>query len=208
VDGCDNVERTRSYCLAHYKKVLKYGDPLAGYVQKSCKVTNCPERRGNDKGLCREHFNEWKRSQSIQPFLRVDHLFIEGKWAEFIEAIKSYCEVSDNNCWLWGRGRRNENGYGQIVVNKKDGLVHRYVMQASLQGKSLGKEQVHHICANRPCCNPDHLQLISQRENIAEMQQRNYYISRIKELEAEVAELKLQVREGQLFNMLEREWTS
>ena len=49
---------------------------------------------------------------------------------------------------------------------------------------------VHHKCANRACCNPEHLELATNRENVAEMFARKAYEARIAELEEEVAALK------------------
>ena len=48
---------------------------------------------------------------------------------------------------------------------------------------------VHHACANRACCNPDHLRVVTPAENAAEMFERNSYIRRIAALEAALAEL-------------------
>ena len=56
-------------------------------------------------------------------------------------------------------------------------------------GRGLGSEAAHHMCANSMCVNPEHLQPISARENTAEMIQRNYFLARIAEMEAEVARL-------------------
>ncbi|MFI9580387.1 HNH endonuclease signature motif containing protein [Streptomyces sp. NPDC052236] len=53
---------------------------------------------------------------------------------------------------------------------------------------------VHHKCAAPACFNPDHLQLVTQRENVAEMLERNSYIKRIQELERKVRALKAQLR--------------
>lgn len=73
----------------------------------------------------------------------------------------------------------------------KGGLVHRRVMEAVLGRKLQSRhEVVHHICANRACVNPEHLQLTSQRENMAEMMQRQYYLARITQLEAQIAEMR------------------
>ncbi|KKK78920.1 hypothetical protein LCGC14_2838730, partial [marine sediment metagenome] len=30
VSGCDEAIKARGYCIAHYERFLKYGDPLAG----------------------------------------------------------------------------------------------------------------------------------------------------------------------------------
>lgn len=57
-------------------------------------------------------------------------------------------------------------------------FVHRLVMG------NPPDSVVHHVCARTSCVNPDHLQRVTQRENAAEMLERNYYLGRIAALEA------------------------
>lgn len=109
----------------------------------------------------------------------------DGKHSEVIRLIKRDCKVTPTGCWEWQRGIRD--GYPMIRLNingnQKDAPVHRLSLEAK-HGKRLGKQAAHHRCANTRCANPEHLQPVTHRENIAEMMQRNYYITRIKELEA------------------------
>lgn len=103
-----------------------------------------------------------------------------------LSAIEAEAVVNDAGCWIWSR--RDKGGYPAYSMTLKTGKVkqyrmHRVALEAKL-GKSLGKQAAHHMCAVSMCVNPDHLQPISFRENTAEMMQRNYYIARIKELEA------------------------
>ena len=104
-----------------------------------------------------------------------------------IAAALASSEVTGSGCWEW-QFAKNPNGYAVIGQGAKYGSVHRTVMEA-VTGQPLGKLTVHHKCANRGCVNPDHLQVITQRENTAEMFERNYYIRRIAELELLVAQL-------------------
>lgn len=87
---------------------------------------------------------------------------------------------STSGCWEWQR--RIKDGYPMKRIGKKDFGVHRLMAEA-IYGP-LNGQSVHHKCANTRCINPDHLQPISHRENIAEMLQRRYYLHRIAELEA------------------------
>ncbi len=67
--------------------------------------------------------------------------------------------------------------------------VHRLVLEAKLR-KPLGSMRAHHMCGNSGCVNPDHLQPVTDRDNIAEMHQRHAYLARIRELEAALVRLE------------------
>lgn len=83
-------------------------------------------------------------------------------------------------CRIW-TGRTDRNGYPRINIGGQTVAVHR-VMAEAVHGPMHG-QPVHHVCATRTCLAPAHLQPVSERENIAEMLERNWYIKRIAELE-------------------------
>ena len=60
-------------------------------------------------------------------------------------------------------------------------------------GAEIGKQVVHHKCANSRCINPDHLERASQADNTLEMLARRDYEARIRALEARVEELEAQL---------------
>ena len=66
--------------------------------------------------------------------------------------------------------------------------MHRLSLEAE-HGASLGSQAAHHTCANARCVNPEHLQPVTHRENMAEMLARNSYLDRIAELEEVIREL-------------------
>jgi hypothetical protein len=65
-------------------------------------------------------------------------------------------------------GSLNRDGYGQFWIDGKNWRAHR--ARWFLEGKDLGNPETHlkldHACNNRACVRLDHLQLISQRENV------------------------------------------
>jgi len=71
-------------------------------------------------------------------------------------------------CWNW-TGSLN-NGYGEVRINKKLYRVHRFMYAWLIspipKGKGKNIPVLDHICNNRRCCNPAHLRLISDTENI------------------------------------------
>lgn len=72
-------------------------------------------------------------------------------------------------CWDW-RGYVDGGGYGRITINGKQESAHRvfYALKINSipRGRARNIPQIDHLCKNRKCCNPDHLELVSFKENI------------------------------------------
>jgi hypothetical protein len=74
--------------------------------------------------------------------------------------------IDENQCWNW-QPRGGANGYRSTSFNGKHRLVHR-VSAFFCLGLDLddASQIVDHKCRNRMCCNPDHLRIVTQEENI------------------------------------------
>lgn len=82
-------------------------------------------------------------------------------------------QVSKNGCWDW-IGHRQPNGYGAFTVRLTSGangvkvcwlahrLIYSYYRNGIPQGMSLD-----HLCKNRGCVNPAHLEPVETHENNA-----------------------------------------
>jgi hypothetical protein len=66
-------------------------------------------------------------------------------------------------CWLW-IGYTYRNGYGQTHYNHVRSLAHR-VYYTTHKGEIPKGLVVDHVCKVRSCVNPDHLRLVTPREN-------------------------------------------
>lgn len=70
-------------------------------------------------------------------------------------------------CWLW-TGQRLSSGYGHIALGGRDAgkaLVHRLVYELEVGPIPEGLI-LDHICRTRLCCNPDHLQPVTNSHNL------------------------------------------
>ena len=68
-------------------------------------------------------------------------------------------------CWPW-RGALHEQGYGQLTVAKRPLKAHRvaYVLHSGADPDPMLR--ICHSCDNPRCCNPDHLWLGTQKQNV------------------------------------------
>lgn len=73
-------------------------------------------------------------------------------------------ETLPNGCWEW-QGAKMGNGYGQIGVGGKHWAAHRYAY-VELIGPIPDGLDLDHLCRNRACCNPKHLEPVTRQENI------------------------------------------
>jgi HNH endonuclease len=81
------------------------------------------------------------------------------------DRIRGLTAISASGCWEW-RGKVNRGGYGRICVSRAAGdqQVHRIAYETFIGPIPDGME-IDHKCRNRKCCNPDHLEAVTPREN-------------------------------------------
>ena len=103
-----------------------------------------------------------------------------------LKAIEKRAKVAKTGCWEWNR--LDSEGYPRAKIGRKHVSVHRLSLEAK-HNAPLGSQAAHHICANTKCVNPDHLQPVTHRDNVAEMLARHSYLDRIAELEEVIKEI-------------------
>lgn len=74
----------------------------------------------------------------------------------------------EDDCWLW-KGCLSRKGYGAFHFQRKVVRAHRHIYKM-LFGISSEQEKfvVCHTCDTPACCNPKHLKLVTNQENLAQ----------------------------------------
>lgn len=81
---------------------------------------------------------------------------------DFLTSKISPCPLT--GCWWWV-GAVDAEGYGHVTINGKTQRAHRAVLVAV--GRPVPRNlTTDHLCRNRSCVNPAHLEAVSNKDNV------------------------------------------
>lgn len=91
---------------------------------------------------------------------------------KYIQIFKKYIAISECGCWEW-QGRIH-NGYGSFPCPSDSTRWAHRVSYALFNGPILGGMHIDHVCRNRICVRPDHLEQKTPTENYLAIWTRKY----------------------------------
>lgn len=140
-----------------------HGDPNTVIVRekKTCRVEGCKNTAWAHR-LCSKHLTRLKRHGSLE---KPGMTFYERFWNKVDEngPIPEH-DAGLGCCWEWTASVGN-NGYGHFfpAAGTMD-LAHRMAYML-VKGDIPEGLQIDHLCRNKRCVNPDHLEPVTPREN-------------------------------------------
>ena len=128
-----------------------------------CSFPGC-ERKHNARGLCNPHGAMQRRGEPLRPIQGRTGPILRPDLDRFAERVA----LQDDGCLVWFGGMYG-SGYGAFFPggNRTGGnvLAHRWLFER-LVGPIPDGFDIDHLCRNRPCVNPEHLEPVTRLENI------------------------------------------
>src|SRR5690606_7588220 len=149
IPECRRPHFGRGLCQMHYQRWRRHGSTEApNRVRPSCSIEGCGEKAFAN-GYCRAHnWRYWKHG----------HPLAGGKpRGEIQKYIRKTTLVVTDECILWPFSK-SAKGYGRARWKGRDSNAHRIVCELVHGKPPTPKHEAAHLCGNRACVNPGHLQ--------------------------------------------------
>lgn len=150
IDGCNENHLARGYCGPHYRQYV----PKKPRPNRPCAVEGCP-RTYAQRGWCWSHYERWRKHGD--PL--AGGSYVGDDKARFWAKVDK-----QSDCWVW-TGAIKPNGYGTFGAGKKTCYAHRWAYE-HVVGSIPDGMHIDHLCRNRACVNPAHLEPVSSAVNV------------------------------------------
>ncbi len=169
IDGCEKPHEARGWCNKHYLAWRHHGDPLTDLRPvrlPACSIDGCP---GPVKSLgwCGKHLSMWYRHGDPLGATRLHGPPEVRFWARVNKdgPIPDYAPHL-GPCWVFAFNMTKHQRYGKIYLTSTSWKsAHIYAYEQLIGPVPEGLE-LDHLCRNRACVRPEHLEPVPHRINI------------------------------------------
>lgn len=177
--GCGRKHHSKGWCHSHYLQERK-GEGLKPLrvPKQGCDYPGC-QKPHQSLGLCSGHYEQQRKGQPL-----TDLLEKRPRAVDPLEYARRKFTVTAEypTCWTWTGGtdgRAGESRYGQIGVDGAIVKVHRFMWERLVGPLGPGME-VDHLCQNKTCGNPAHLQATSGTDHREVTTRRRRELGKVK----------------------------
>lgn len=170
VPNCKSARRSGELCNAHGHRLRRYGHPCGApppRPSRSCALTGC-DLRVYGRGWCRRHWL-FNRNHGTPHWAPVAEMALAERVRHFA------LPAARDDCWPW-TGNVDKDGYGALPFEGRNYRPHRLAWQDANGSLIPEGIVVRHTCDNPPCCNPAHLILGTQADNIGDAVRRGRWV--------------------------------
>jgi hypothetical protein len=130
-----------------------------------------------------------------------DFIITDKQYKEIFIKIKNNIKLSetinqnvDSQCWIFQGCIKS--GYGEISLNGLKYKTHILMYEAihGIRNFVENKKEIRHLCNNRSCCNPDHLEFGTKSENMIDAIKNGSNVAKLNE--QKIKEIRLLLKNG------------
>lgn len=166
IDDCPKPIHTRTVCVMHYTRARRGGwvDTLPRTQRGGgdCSVDGCDSAVFSN-GFCQLHYGRVRRIGSTElPSRESTH-----------DRLFNHVDETSGGCLQW-QGHQAKNGYGVLSVENRIQYAHRLAYELAV-GPIPAEMTIDHLCFNRMCINPNHLEVVTRAENNRRANRRRFH---------------------------------
>lgn len=121
-----------------------------------CDVSEC-NRSAHRRRMCSTHYGQWRQENPDKVRRYRTHGPLNERFWRQVNGD------SAATCWTW-TGTTDKDGYGKFVECGQWIASHRFAYEA-LRAEIPAGLQIDHLCRNRACVNPWHMEPVTHRVN-------------------------------------------